>query len=75
MMRVYDQLKKIEQDLKVAYKNGCKISCTIFRDIELYERYQEMKGGKMDRYTILSDDYRLSVGVVRGIIYQLSKKI
>ena len=48
-MKVYDQLKEIEQGMRVAYKNGCSIPCTIFRDIELYERYESMNTPKMDR--------------------------
>ena len=74
-IKVYDQLKEIEQGMRVAYKNGCSIPCTIFRDIELYERYESMNTPKMDRYVILSEDFRINVSKVRAIVARLSKKI
>ena len=74
-MIVYDQLKEIEAGMREEDKKGYNIPCTVFRDIELYESYKNMTTPKMDRYVILSEDFRISVGAVRAIVARMSKKI
>ena len=75
-MRIYDKYKEIEQTARELYKKGCSgVSSTLFRDIELFERYEEMNAPKMERYFILSEDFHIDVSLVRAIVACMSKKI
>ena len=74
-MNVYEKLKPIENDLRLIYKHGGRVACEIFRDLEIYEAFQESNAPKMERYTNISEHFKVSESLVRAIIKQMGKKI
>ena len=72
-MNVYEKLKPMENDLRLIYKHG--VACEIFRDLEIYEEYQKSNAPKMERYTFISEQFKISESLVRAIIKQMGKKI
>ena len=74
-MNVYDKLKPMENDLRLIYKHGGRVSCEIFRDLEIYEAFQKSNAPKMERYTNISEHFKVSESLVRAIIKQMGKKI
>ena len=74
-MNVYDKLKPMENDLRLIYKHGGRVACEIFRDLEIYEAFQKSNAPKMERYTNISEHYKVSESLVRAIIKQMGKKI
>jgi hypothetical protein len=74
-MNVYDKLKPMENDLRLIYKHGGRVACEIFRDLEIYEAFQKSNAPKMERYTNISEHFKVSESLVRAIIKQMGKKI
>lgn len=74
-MNVYDKLKPMEKDLRLIYKHGGRVACEIFRDLEIYEAFQKSNAPKMERYTNISEHFKVSESLVRAIIKQMDKKI
>ena len=74
-MNVYDKLKPMENDLRLIYKHGGRVACEIFRDLEIYEGFQKSTAPKMERYTNISEHFKVSESLVRAIIKQMDKKI
>ena len=74
-MNVYDKLKPMENDLRLIYKHGGRVACEIFRDLEIYEAFQKSYAPKMERYTNISEHFKVSESLVRAIIKQMDKKI
>ena len=74
-MNVYEKLKPMENDLRIIYKHGGKVPSELFRDLEIYEEYQKSNAPKMERYTFISEQFKISESLVRAIIKQMGKKI
>ena len=74
-MNIYEKLKPMENDLRLVYKSGGRVACEIFRDLEIYEEYQKINAPKMERYTFISEQFKISESLVRAIIKQMDKKI
>ena len=70
---LYSILKPLEENLKVAYKEGGRVSSELFRDLQMYEEYSKMTLPKMERYTYLSDKYNVCESLVRDTIKRMSK--
>lgn len=70
---LYEVLKPLEENLRVAYQQGGRISSGIFRDLEIYEEYRGMNIPKMQRYTFISEKFKISETLVRGIIKKMGK--
>ncbi len=74
-MNVYEKLKPMENDLRIIYKHGGKVPSELFRDLEIYEEYQKSNAPKMERYTFISEQFKISESLVRLIVKQMDKKI
>ena len=74
-MNIYEKLKPMENDLRIIYKHGGKVPSELFRDLEIYEEYQKSNAPKMERYTFISEQFKISESLVRAIIKQMGKKI
>lgn len=70
---LYEVLKPMEENLRIVYKQGGRVSSQIFRDIEIYDEYLKMKFPKMVCYTHLSDKFGISESLIRSIIKKMSK--
>lgn len=71
MKNLYETLKPIENALREAYKKGGRISSELFRDIEIYEEYQKINAPKMERYTRISEKFKISETAVRETIRKM----
>ena len=70
---LYSVLKPLEENLKVAYKEGGRVSSELFRDLQIFEEYNEMTMPKMERYTYLSEKYKVCESLVRDTIKRMGK--
>lgn len=70
-MILYDILKPLEENLRIAYQQGGRVSSGLFRDLEIYEEYQTMKEPKMLRYSILSEKHKISETLVRWTVKKM----
>lgn len=74
-MNRYQLLKQNESLIFQFVKNGI-LSYQIIRDIEIYERYEELNEDTKElKYIILGDIYELSSDRVKQIIYQMERMI
>ena len=75
MKTLYELLKPMEADLRMAYKHGGRISCGVFRDLEIYEEYQKCNAPKMVRYTYRSERYKVSESISRETIKRMCEVV
>ena len=76
-MNRYQLLKKNENLIFQFVKNGI-LSYQIIRDMEIYERYDEL-GDEIEnnqfKYLLLSEEHSLSEKSIERIIYQMNRVI
>ena len=76
-MTRYQLLKKNENLIFSFVKNGI-LSYQILRDLEIYEKYQEL-GDEINnnqfKYLLLSEEHSLSEKSIERIIYQMNRII
>lgn len=74
-MNRYQLLKKNEKLIFQFVRNGI-LSYQIIRDIEIYERFNEMDESVKDlKYLVLAEQYELSSNRIEQIITQMNRTI
>lgn len=71
---LYDVLKPLEASLKIASQVGQYVPCHLFRDLAIYEDFQNSTLPKMERYIYIADKFKITERLVRHIIRKLSAK-
>lgn len=73
LITLYEILKPLEDNLRTAYKQGARVSCEIFRDLEIYEEFLTMTHPKMLCYSILAEKHGISETSVRDTVKKMGK--
>jgi hypothetical protein len=73
-MTRYELLKANEDTMYQFIKAGI-LSFQVIRDIEIFERYQELEGllNQEAKYMILSDEYELSIKRIQQLVLNMQK--